>query len=97
MKTVGNTQLASISEAKALLPKLVEAQQSTILLRDNEPVAALLSIGRYKDLLALEKLVQHPVLFDQLRDQARAARATPLSLLRTLEGFEDSVAPCWQP
>jgi len=88
MKTVGNTQFASISEAKAILPKLVEEQRPTVLLRHNEPVAALVSIARYNDYLALEQLVRHPALFDQLRAKAKQARATPLAMLRTMEDLE---------
>jgi PHD/YefM family antitoxin component YafN of YafNO toxin-antitoxin module len=88
MKTVGNTQFASISEAKAILPRLVEEQRPTVLLRHNEPVAVLVSIERYNDYLALETLVRHPALLDRLRARAEAARATPLAMLRTMEDLE---------
>ena len=88
MKTVGNTQFASISEAKSSLPRLVEEQQPTVLLRHNEPVAAIVSIKRYNDYLALETLTRHPALFDRLRAKAKKARTTPLALLRTMEDLE---------
>jgi PHD/YefM family antitoxin component YafN of YafNO toxin-antitoxin module len=88
MKTVGNTQFASISEAKAILPRLVEERLPTVLLRHNEPVAALVSIERYNDYLALETLIRHPALYDQVRAQAREARTTPLAMLRTMEDLE---------
>jgi PHD/YefM family antitoxin component YafN of YafNO toxin-antitoxin module len=89
MRNVGNTRFVSISEAKAILPKLVEQQQlSTVLLRHNEPVAALLSIEKYNDYLAIEKLIRHPALFDRLRSMAERARATPIALLHTMEDLE---------
>ena len=89
MKVIGNTQFFSVSEAKADLPRIVEGLQSaTVLVRRSEPVAALVSIDRYNDYLALEKLVQHPELFDQLREQARLARTTPLQALGTLQELE---------
>jgi len=89
MKTVGNTQFASISEAKASLPRLVEQEMSTVLLRHNEPVAALISIERYNAYVALETLMRHPALFDRLRAKATKARATPLAMLRTMEDLEN--------
>lgn len=89
MKTVGKTQFASISEAKAILPRLVEEPLPTVLLRHNEPVAALVSIERYNNHLALEALVRHPALFDRLRAKAKKARATPLAMLRTMEDLEN--------
>ena len=89
MKVIGNTQFFSVSEAKALLPKIVEGlQAATVLLRRSEPVAALVSIDQYNDYLALERLVQHPELFDQLRAQADKARATPIESLGTLRELE---------
>jgi hypothetical protein len=89
MKTIGNTQFFSVSEAKSILPKIVEGlQAATVLLRRSEPVAALVSIDQYNDYLALEKLVQHPELFDQLRAQADKARSTPLEALGTLTELE---------
>jgi PHD/YefM family antitoxin component YafN of YafNO toxin-antitoxin module len=88
MKMVGNTQFASISEAKSILPKLVEEQLPTVLLRHNQPVAAIVSIERYNAHLALEALVRHPELFDRLRDKAKIARATPLAMLRTMKDLE---------
>lgn len=88
MKTVGNTQFASISEAKAILPRLVEERRPTVLLRHNEPVAALVPIEQYNDYLALEELVRHPALFDRLRVRAKQARSTPLAMLRTMEDLE---------
>lgn len=88
MKTVGNTQFASISEAKAILPQLVDEQMPTVLLRHNEPVAALVSIGRYNDYLAIETLMRHPALFDRLRAKAKKARTTPLAILRTMADLE---------
>src|SRR6202035_3437855 len=88
MKTVGNTQFASISEAKSILPRLVDGQLPTVLLRHNQPVAALVSIERYNDHLALEALIRHPTLFDRLRAKAKKARATPLAILRTMEDLE---------
>jgi PHD/YefM family antitoxin component YafN of YafNO toxin-antitoxin module len=90
MRTVGNTQFASISEAKANLPKLAEAERPTVLLRRNKPVGALVSIDRYNDYLALEKLVRNPAIFDRLRAKAQKARTTPIKLLRTMEDFERS-------
>lgn len=89
MKTVGNTQLVSLSEAKSSLPKIVrQLQVATVLVRRSEPVAALVSIEKYNDYLALEKLVRHPELFDRLRLQARKARSTPIALLRTMKDLE---------
>ena len=89
MTNVGNTRFVSISEAKAILPRLVEQQQgSTVLLRHNEPVAALLSIEKYNDYLAMEKLIRHPALFDRLRSMAAKAHATPIALLHTMEDLE---------
>jgi PHD/YefM family antitoxin component YafN of YafNO toxin-antitoxin module len=88
MKTVGNTQFASISEAKSILPKLVGERLPTVLLRRNEPVAALISIERYNDHLALETLIRNPALLDRLRAKAEKARATPIAMLRTMEDLE---------
>jgi PHD/YefM family antitoxin component YafN of YafNO toxin-antitoxin module len=89
MKVIGNTQFFSVSEAKADLPRIVERLQSaSVLLRRSEPVAALVSIEQYNDYLALEKLVQHPELFDRLREQARKARTTPIQALGTLPQLE---------
>jgi PHD/YefM family antitoxin component YafN of YafNO toxin-antitoxin module len=88
MKTVGNTQFASISEAKSMLPKLVEEPLPTVLLRHNEPVAALVSIERYNDYLALEALIRHPAMFDRLREKAKKAHSTPLAMLRTMEDLD---------
>ena len=89
MRTVGDVQFVSISEAKSNLPKLAEATKPTVLLRRNEPVAALVSIEKYNDYLALEKLIRNPAFFDQLREKAQRARATPLKMLRTLDEFEE--------
>jgi PHD/YefM family antitoxin component YafN of YafNO toxin-antitoxin module len=89
MKVVGGTQFFSVSEAKAILPRIVEGlQAATVLLRRSEPVAALVSIEQYNDYLALEKLVQHPELYDRLRAQADQARSTPLEQLGTLAQLE---------
>jgi hypothetical protein len=89
MKVIGNTQFFSVSEAKSLLPKIVEGlQAATVLLRRSEPVAALVSIDQYNEYLALERLVQHPELFDQLRAQADKARGTPIEALGTLRELE---------
>jgi len=88
MKTVGSTRFASISEAKSILPKLVEEPLPTVLLRHNEPVAALLSIESYNEYLALEKLIRHPALITRLREQAKTARKTPLAMLRTMEDLD---------
>lgn len=91
MKVIGNTQFFSVSEAKAILPKIVEGlQAATVLLRRSEPVAALVSIEQYNDYLALEKLVQHPELFDQLRAQADKARSTPIAALGTLRELQSA-------
>ena len=91
MKLIGDTQFFSVSEAKAILPKIVEGlQAATVLLRRSEPVAALVSIEQYNDYLALEKLVQHPELFDRLRAQADKARSTPISALSTLRELESA-------
>ena len=93
MKLVGNTQFFSVSEAKSILPKIVEGlQAATVLLRRSEPVAALVSIEQYNDYLALEKLVQHPELFDKIRAQADKARTTPLEQLGTLKNLESAYA-----
>jgi PHD/YefM family antitoxin component YafN of YafNO toxin-antitoxin module len=89
MRTVGNVQFASISEAKTNLPKLAEASKPTVLLRRNKPVAALVSIDQYNDYLALEKLIRNPAAFDRLREKAQRARTTPTNLLRNLEEFEE--------
>lgn len=88
MKTVGNTQFASISEAKSSLPALVEERVSTVLLRHNEPVAALVPIETYNRYLAQEALLRHPRLLDRLRAKAEKARTTPISMLRTMEDLE---------
>jgi PHD/YefM family antitoxin component YafN of YafNO toxin-antitoxin module len=85
MKTVGNTQFASISEAKSSLPRLVEEQQPTVLLRHNEPVAALVPIETYNRYLAQEALIRHPGLLDRLRAQAEKAHTTPIAMLHTVE------------
>lgn len=89
MKTVGNTQLVSLSEAKSSLPRIIQQMQvATVLLRRSEPVAALMSIEKYNDYLALEKLVRHPELFDRLRSLAKKARTTPIASLRTMKDLE---------
>lgn len=88
MKTVGNTQFASISEAKSSLPKLVDEQVPTVLLRHNEPVAALLSIESFNDYLALKALARHPSLWVRLRDEAKKVRSAPLETLRTMSDLE---------
>lgn len=89
MKTVGNTQWVSLSEAKSSLPKIIEQLQlATVLVRRSEPVAALVSIEKYNDYLALEKLVRHPELFDRLRLLAKEAGETPIALLRTMKDLE---------
>ncbi len=88
MMKVGNIQTASISEAKANLPKLVAAALPTVLLRHAKPVAALISIDRYNDYVAFEALLRHPALLDRLRAKAKEANATPLAMLRTMEELE---------
>jgi len=88
MKTIGDIQIASISEAKSKLPKLVEARRPTVLLRRNQPVAALLSIDRYNDLVALERLIRHPALMDRLRAKAKKAHRTPLAQLRSMADLQ---------
>jgi PHD/YefM family antitoxin component YafN of YafNO toxin-antitoxin module len=88
MKTVGDTQFASVSEAKSQLPKLVEGRRPTVLLRHNQPVAALVSIDRYNDFVALEALIRHPALMDRLRAKAKKARTTPLAQLRSMADLE---------
>lgn len=97
MKTVGNAQFVSISKAKTRLPELAGADKPTVLLRQNEPVAALVSIDRYNDYLALEKLIRNPALFDQLRQKAKAARTVPIQKLQELEEFERSRQPESRP
>lgn len=98
MKVVGDTQFFSVSEAKAILPKIVEGlRAATVLLRRSEPVAALVSIDRYNDFLALEKLVQHPELFDELRAQANKARVMPIEKLGTLEELERAYKQAQKP
>jgi hypothetical protein len=102
MKLIGNTQFFSVSEAKAILPKIVEGlQTATVLLRRSEPVAALVSIEQYNDYLALEKLVQHPDLYDQIRSQADEARKVPIEQLGTLDdlqaAYERMAAPVPAP
>lgn len=89
MRTVGDTQMVSLSEAKSNLPKIVEQlRDATVLLRRSEPVAALVSIEKYNDYLALEKLVRHPELFDRLRLLAKEAGETPIASLRTMGDLE---------
>jgi hypothetical protein len=90
MKTVGNTQLVSLSEAKSSLPKIIKQLQqvATVLVRRSEAVAALVSIEKYNDYLALEKLVRHPELFDRLRTLAKKAGTTPIASLRTMKDLE---------
>ncbi|MGH8683535.1 MAG: type II toxin-antitoxin system Phd/YefM family antitoxin [Burkholderiales bacterium] len=89
MKTVGDTQLVSLSEASSSLPKIVKRlQRNTVLMRRNNPVAALVSIEKYNNYLGLEKLIRHPELFDRLRKLAKQAGNTPMALLRTMENLE---------
>lgn len=88
MTTIGNTQFVSNSKAKTQLAELVETGKPTVLLKQNEPVGALVSIDRYNDYLAMEKLIRYPTVFDELREKARRARGTPLEELRSLEEFE---------
>ena len=88
MGTVGNTQFVSISSAKNRLSELVDAGKATVLVRQNEPVGAVVSIERYNEYLAMEKLIRNPALFDELREKARVARSSPLQELRSLEDFE---------
>lgn len=88
MKTVGNTQFVSISKAKGMLPELADTDKPTVLLRYNEPVAAVLSIEKYNDYLALEKLIRNPAIFDRLRAKAKKARNTPIKMLRSMEDLE---------
>ena len=89
MTTIGGIQFFSISQAKSILPKIVEElQEATVLVRHSEPVAALVSIEKYNDFVALEKLVRDPELFDRLRSQAKAAGKTPIASLRTLQDLE---------
>jgi len=97
MKTIGTTHFASISEAKATLPKLIEEEQPTVLLRHNQPVAALVSIEKYNEYLALEALVRDPALFERFRERAREAHRTPLDLLRTMEDLQARVEEQLQP
>jgi len=88
MKVVGNTRFTSISKARARLAALVQDPQATVLLRQNEPVAALVSIEDYNDFMALQRLVRHPALFDRLRASAKKSRETPISKLRNLQDIE---------
>ena len=88
MKVIGETQYISISEAKTRLPQLVKMLEPTVLLRHNEPVAAVLSIEKYNDYLALERLMRHPALFARLRAKAEKASNTPVENLRTMEDLE---------
>jgi prevent-host-death family protein len=88
MKTVGTTQFVSISEAKASLPKLVDSAVSTVVLRHNEPVAAVLPIDKYNDYMALERLVRDTARMNRLREQAREAHETPIDELATMADLE---------
>lgn len=88
MKTVGTTQFVSISEAKATLPKIVDAVAPTVVLRHNEPVAAVLPIEKYNDLLALEVLIRDNEMMDRLRERVQTARRTPIEELGTMEDLE---------
>lgn len=89
MKTVGDTQYVGLSEVKSALPKIVgDLHRHTVLMRRNEPVAALVSIEQYNKYLALEKLLRHPEIFDRLRSQAREAAKTPIASLRTMEDLK---------
>jgi PHD/YefM family antitoxin component YafN of YafNO toxin-antitoxin module len=85
MKVIDNLLFASVTEAKAKLPQLVAENRSTVLLRHNEPVAALVSISRYNHLLAVETAMRSadPMLLQKLRDNATRARNTPLADLGT--------------
>jgi len=88
MTKVGDTRFVSIGRARTILSRLVEQQGSTVLLLHNEPVAALLSIEKYNDYLAMEKLIRQPALFDRLRSMAAKAHATPIAMLHTMKDLE---------
>jgi len=98
MKTVGDARYVSLSEAKSTLPKIVEElQRPTLLVRHSEPVAALVPIEKYNEYLALENLIRHPALFDQLRSLAKEAGKTPIASLRTMEDLETLYKKQLQP
>ncbi|MFQ5528377.1 MAG: hypothetical protein ACE5GX_19250 [Thermoanaerobaculia bacterium] len=93
MKVVGNDQFAKVSDVSAVLKSYPECRRTTVFFRHTDPVAALVSIERYNDMLALEKLFRHPGLIDRFREQAEKAHRTPLEVLRSLDDLGSPAMP----
>jgi PHD/YefM family antitoxin component YafN of YafNO toxin-antitoxin module len=85
---VGDTVVASISEAKAGLARLVDEERPTVVFRGSKPVAAVVPMDQFNEYLALKKLARHPALLEELLAGARKAARTPLAHLRRLEDLE---------
>ena len=92
MDNIGDTVVASISEVKAGLSRIVDEPQPTVVLRGSKPVAAVMPMDQFNEYIALKKLVSHPEIFEQLIAEARAAAKTPLKQLKSMDDLDELAA-----
>lgn len=81
-----------ISEAKTSLPELVAFDQPTILLRNNEPVGAILSIHQFNEYETLRAVIADPRALRTLTDTSDGARDLPFAKLETEEDLRAAIA-----
>lgn len=86
-----------ISEAKTSLPELVAFDQPTVLLRNNRPVGAILSIREFNEYETLRAAFADPQALRALVDVAERARDLPLSELGTEEDLRARFADRARP
>jgi len=81
-----------ISDAKTSLPELVEYDQPTVLLRNNRPVGAILSIQEFNEYQTLRAAFADPSALRALVDTSDRARHLPVSKLETEEDLRAELA-----
>lgn len=86
-----------ISEAKTSLPELVAFDQPTVLLRNNRPVGAILSIREFNEYETLRAAFADPQALRALVDASERARNLPLSELGTEEDLRARFADRARP
>ena len=88
----GHLARIAISEARSALSRLVASDQPTILLRNNRPVGAVLSIAKFNEYETLRAAFASPLVLKALIDTAERTRHLPLSELRSEQDLRDFLA-----
>lgn len=88
----GRQYTIGISEAKTSLPELVAFGEPTILLRNNQPVGAVLSIHQFNEYETLRAAFADPRVLLAMTDTSDRARDLPLTKLETEDDLREAIA-----